>query len=62
MTTTTFNMPPKKTTVPGSILAPLDNVGGLFLPKVLKNMANHLLLAYYWILEELHHQESFGTT
>jgi hypothetical protein len=47
MTTTTFNMPPKKTTVPGSILAPLDNVGGLFLPKVLKNMANHLLLAYY---------------
>jgi hypothetical protein len=37
-------------------------VGGLPLPKVLKNTANHLFLAYYWILQELHHQKSFGTT
>jgi hypothetical protein len=37
-------------------------LGGLPLLKVLKNTANHLLSAYYCILQELHHQKSFDTT
>jgi hypothetical protein len=35
---------------------------GLPIPKVLKNTANYLLLAYYLILHELRHQKSFVIT
>jgi hypothetical protein len=37
----------------------IDSVRGLRLSKVLKNMANHLLSAYYQLLQGLRNQNSF---
>jgi hypothetical protein len=54
-----LRLPPSTTSTPPSV-TPV--VGGLPLSKVLKNMTNHLLSAHYGILQELHHQKSFGIT
>jgi hypothetical protein len=40
----------------------MEAVRGLPLPKVLKNMANHSVLSYNRILQELRHQKSFDIT
>jgi hypothetical protein len=40
----------------------MNIVGGLPLLKVVKDMTNHLLSAYYRVLQELRHQKSFGIT
>jgi hypothetical protein len=36
--------------------------GGLHLPKILKNTANYLFSACYYVLEEIGHQKSFDVT
>jgi hypothetical protein len=41
-------------------LVKISAVGGLPLLKVLKNTVNHLLSAFYLVLQELRHQKGFG--